>query len=155
MSKGPGKIDRIIAAAFAAEPNNAFTMDELLRRVYPGIETFEKKHRVAVIRAAKKRRDLDWSYRDTQGHVLVFYLADNFKSFAMMQMKTLSCLKYNLPSDDELRAKLKTPEYRQYTAKGGIWSVFFEIAKAERRGDHKTAAKYQAKLDRIRERLLA
>jgi hypothetical protein len=59
MSKGPGRVERIIEAVFAAEPDNAFTIEDLCDRVYPG-EPIEKKHRVSVLRAAKqvaKRRD--------------------------------------------------------------------------------------------------
>jgi hypothetical protein len=56
MSRGPGKIDRIIAALFAAEPDNAFMLHELLGHVYPDVEYYEKKHRVAVLRAAKRHR---------------------------------------------------------------------------------------------------
>ena len=58
MSRGPGRIERAIASAFAAEPDNAFTIGDLCIRVYPeiarGFALPEKKHRVAVLRAAKK-----------------------------------------------------------------------------------------------------
>ena len=60
MSRGPGRIERAIAAILDGEPNNAFTTEDLCERVYPGVNRVEKKHRVAVLRAANKlvkRRD--------------------------------------------------------------------------------------------------
>jgi hypothetical protein len=59
MSKGPGRIERAIAAALDAEPDGAFTTDDLCDRVYRGVNRIEKKHRVAELRAASnlmKRR---------------------------------------------------------------------------------------------------
>jgi hypothetical protein len=61
MCKGPGRIERAIAAALDAEPDGAFTTDDLCDRVYRGVNRIEKKHRVAVLRAASnlmKRRDI-------------------------------------------------------------------------------------------------
>jgi hypothetical protein len=52
MSKGAGRVERAIAGVFEAEPDNAFTVEDLCDRAYPG-ELVEKKHRVAVLRAAK------------------------------------------------------------------------------------------------------
>ena len=60
MSKGPGRIERTIAAILDSEADNAFTTEDLCERVYPGVNRAEKKHRVAVLRAANrlvKRRD--------------------------------------------------------------------------------------------------
>jgi hypothetical protein len=55
MSKGPGRIERAIEAAFAADPDNAFTTEELCERAYfPAVNLIEKKHRVAVVRAGKR-----------------------------------------------------------------------------------------------------
>ena len=67
MSRGPGRVERAIEAALDAEPDNAFTVEELCRRVYP--ETAhrapEKKHRVSKCsRAAqnicKRRSNVEW-----------------------------------------------------------------------------------------------
>jgi hypothetical protein len=59
MSKGPGRIERALAAIFDGEPGNAFMTEELCEMIYPGCR-IEKKHRVAVMRAVAKlakRRD--------------------------------------------------------------------------------------------------
>jgi hypothetical protein len=54
MSKGAGRVERVIAAAFAnAAPMEVLTTEGLARLVY-GVEQVEKKHRVAVLRAVKK-----------------------------------------------------------------------------------------------------
>jgi hypothetical protein len=54
VNRGPGRVGRMIAAAFRDHPENSYTTTELAALVY-GIEPYEaeKKHRVAVIRAAK------------------------------------------------------------------------------------------------------
>lgn|SRR4051794_27528183 len=72
MSRGPGRIERAIEAAFQANPHRAYTGEELVRLAYPDAYSGEacdhsvawasvtgapepgvaKKHRVAVYRAA-------------------------------------------------------------------------------------------------------
>jgi hypothetical protein len=53
MSRGPGRIGRLIAEAFdTAERGKRFTTEALCRLAYPGIDRVENKHRVAVLRAA-------------------------------------------------------------------------------------------------------
>jgi hypothetical protein len=54
MSRGPGRVDRAIDAIFAAEPDNAFTTDDLAQRVYR-VNQPSKTHRVAILRSAKRR----------------------------------------------------------------------------------------------------
>jgi hypothetical protein len=54
MSRGPGHVERTITGVFAAEPNRKFTALELARHVYGENTLIEKKHRVAVTRAANK-----------------------------------------------------------------------------------------------------
>jgi hypothetical protein len=52
MSRGPGRIQRAITAAFERDPKRSFTTDELVELAYPGVRRIETKHRVAVLRAA-------------------------------------------------------------------------------------------------------
>ena len=54
MGSGPGRIERAIEAALAAEPDNAFNTEDLCDRAYPGVNRVNKKHRVAVLRALKR-----------------------------------------------------------------------------------------------------
>ena len=53
MSRGPGRIEQAIATAFERHPQRSFTTDELVAIAYPGVRRIAKKHRVAVLRAAK------------------------------------------------------------------------------------------------------
>ena len=53
MSRGPGKVQRAIEAAFAATPDAIFVVEELVAVAYPGIDQIERKHRGAVLRAVK------------------------------------------------------------------------------------------------------
>jgi hypothetical protein len=62
MSRGPACIQRAIETLFAAEPSRTFSTDELVKVVYRGVNRVEKKHRVAVLRAADKvAKRLHWA----------------------------------------------------------------------------------------------
>jgi hypothetical protein len=54
MSRGPGRIERAIEALFASQPGRTFSTEELVEAAYRGVNRTEKKHRVAVLRAAKR-----------------------------------------------------------------------------------------------------
>jgi hypothetical protein len=144
MSRGAGRIEREIRAAFAADPDNAFTTDELVWIAFPGVFPIEKKHRVSVLRAAKKlvaRGDgLDFERRWGQGGELVFFNRYNVMSYGM------SCLKPNrYHCDDELRARLK-PGGRDHdaVAEGGAWWKRVRRWIAERDGDSELVAQMKA-----------
>lgn len=53
MSRGPGHVQRTVAAAFEAEPKGRFTTRQLAALAYPG-ETIERRHLNAVTRAIAK-----------------------------------------------------------------------------------------------------
>jgi hypothetical protein len=86
MSRGPGRVERAIRALFDAHPDEAFVTDELCEHCYPGV-TIEKKHRVAVLRAAWNvlKHDPNWAARSdwSQGLRDVFYNRDSVASSAM------------------------------------------------------------------------
>lgn len=78
MSRGPGRIERAIRELFDAHPDLAFVTDELVEHCYPeAVGAIERKHQVAVLRAAKNaiKDDLDWDWRiaESQGGPVVFY----------------------------------------------------------------------------------
>jgi hypothetical protein len=52
MSRGPGRIERAVEALFTSQPHMTYSTDELVEAVYRGVNRVEKKHRVAVLRAA-------------------------------------------------------------------------------------------------------
>ena len=103
MSRGPGRIERAIVAILDAEPDNAFTTEDLCDRVYSGVNRVEKKHRVAVLRAANKlvkRRDNTGCQRcGNLGGTRVYFNVDNVMSYAM------ACLK----ADNEPLPKQRRP----------------------------------------------
>jgi len=60
MSRGPGRLERAIADAFARWPSATFTFEDLGPICYPGLNRVEKKHRVAITRAADRVADRMW-----------------------------------------------------------------------------------------------
>jgi hypothetical protein len=54
MSRGRGRIEQVVEALFTSKPSETFSTDELVEAVYRGVNRIEKKHRVAVLRAADK-----------------------------------------------------------------------------------------------------
>jgi len=54
MSRGPGRIERTIRELFDTSPESAFSTAELVEHCYPGLDKIERKHQVAVLRAARK-----------------------------------------------------------------------------------------------------
>jgi hypothetical protein len=62
MSRGPGHVERAIKAAFDAEPTRVFTTEYLCEQVYSHATKIEKKHRVSLVRAAKRvvQREQNW-----------------------------------------------------------------------------------------------
>src|SRR5215472_10864113 len=69
MSRGPGRIERAIKAAFDAEPARMFTTEYLCTHVYAGATKIEKKHRVSLIRAAKRVLQREHNWRMTRTHM--------------------------------------------------------------------------------------
>lgn len=69
MSRGPGRIERAIKAAFDAEPTRVFTTEYLCTHIYAGATKIEKKHRVSLIRAAKRVLQREHNWRMTRTHL--------------------------------------------------------------------------------------
>jgi len=92
MSKGPGRVSRAVETALEAEPDSAFTVEDLCDRVYRGINQVEKKHRVSVLRAAKaivaRRPELVWMKSEGLGGTLVVFNRYQVLSYAMARLKT-------------------------------------------------------------------
>lgn len=164
MSRGPGRIERAIRAAYAAEPDNAFTTDDLCDRIFAGVNRIEKKHRVSVIRALKavaaSDREMEFFRSEAQGGPLVLFNCCNVMSYAMARIKADSLENYRPtarrargwwdaremwvlpPAEQEacLRALLM-PGGKQHhlVTTGGAWWEHTELARAKRRGDHERA----------------
>jgi hypothetical protein len=120
MGKGLGHVGRAIEAVLNAEPDNAFTVEDLCDRVYPGVNRIEKKHRVSIIRAtktvAKSRANLKWMRSTHLGGRLVLYTADNVISYATARHKgdflenyrnnDPRCMPWRIKTEQQLRALL-------------------------------------------------
>src|SRR5205807_9024028 len=90
MSKGPGRIQRTIDAIFKDNPDSAFTVEELCSGVY-GYGKREKRHRVAVIRAAKavakNLPDIVVWNAEWRGGTLIFFNHRSIMSYAIARLK--------------------------------------------------------------------
>jgi hypothetical protein len=107
MSRGPGYVQRAITAYFQAEPDNAFLLSELCERIYPRINRIEKKHRVAVARAAKLIPALAVMKRETLGCELVFYDPLSVMSYAMARLKADAFLRGDYRNNDPRKAQIR------------------------------------------------
>src|SRR6266852_4197424 len=87
MGKSPGHVERSIDLAFAADAGAAFSVDELCRRIYRGIDRVEKKHRVAVLRAAKARAHLAFLSSHLSGGALIFFILGSVTSYGLARLK--------------------------------------------------------------------
>jgi hypothetical protein len=165
MSKGPGRIQRTIKELFEAELDNAFTTTELCERVY-GVKETDKRHRIAVIRAAKKIPGLDYLVGENLGKQLVFYDPLNLMSYATARLKVdfsenyrnadPRCPPHGINTEADLRAKLGNDErYRKLISEGGSWWLHTEISRANARGYPERAAQLQAQADENSEATLS
>ena len=90
MSRGPGKIERAIEAAFADTPDDIFMVEDLVALAYPGVNRIEKKHRVAVLRAAAKvcgRTDWRQIYSSRPGGGSVFVNMRSLRSYGLGEVR--------------------------------------------------------------------
>jgi hypothetical protein len=163
MGKGLGHVGRAIEAVLIAEPDNAFTVDDLCDRVFPGINRIEKKHRVSIIRAAKtvaKHRANLKSWRSEQlGGTMIFRTADNVMSYGMARLKSdflhnyrstdPRCMPSRITIEEQLRARLvEGGKDHRLMVPGGAWWDHVELWKAEQEGDSKTVANLKKKGER-------
>jgi hypothetical protein len=151
MSKGPGRVELAIEQAFADEPDNAFSVKDLCRWVYPR-RAVEKKHRVAILRAIKGRPNTACCHTDMNfgGHrvgTAFFYTPDNVKSYAMARLKAdqFSENETDLHFCAQLR---KGGSSHHLIVPGGPWHRHTEIFKAKRDGNIKLLKTLNAEQDR-------
>jgi hypothetical protein len=137
MGKGPGRVQREIVAAFAADPDNGFTINELCCLIYPDSEYIEKKHTVAILKAAKSLAkrwpDFGWERSERRGRGMVFFNAANMMSWAMARLKGDYIYIYD---EEFFRASLLPGgENHRYIVEGGAWRRHRDMWIARRDGD--------------------
>jgi hypothetical protein len=142
MSRGPGKVERVIEALFADEPSRTFSTDELVAAVYRSVNRVEKKHRVAVLRAADKvATRLHWDKWQCERWGQGGY-GPSVAGRGALYVNTLDLRSYalgRLRVDDsnagtsvtELAAMLRRGEHAQWIAPGGSWWLHVQQAKAD------------------------
>jgi hypothetical protein len=128
VSRGPGRIERAIAAIFAAEPDNALTVPELALGVYPKAKhgPYGKQHEVAILRAvkslARNGATIDIWRRKARGcksNPVFIYNFASVISYATARLKEGIGKRL---SDAEINEMLSEGgEYHRLVIKGGAW----------------------------------
>ncbi len=142
MSRGPGRIEQAIEAAFTVEPDNAFTVDDLIERAFSGVHRVEKKHRVSVIRAAKKvaGRMEDYCWDGYAGGQLVFFNHASVASYAMARLKDNMNHWNDIRTEEECRAMLAPGgKHHDRILPGGFDCCIVERYLARKCGDNEKA----------------
>jgi hypothetical protein len=114
-------IERTIKTAFTTKPDGAFTTEELCNLVY-GLEWPERKHRAAVIPAAKKvceqLETWDWFRSGFSTCGLVFWNRISLVSTAISNLKNID----QYDSEKKLKAAIAPGgDYHDRVVKGGDW----------------------------------
>jgi hypothetical protein len=146
MSRGPGRIERAIEAAFVARPGDYFTVAALTIIAYPGLNEPQKKHRVLIIRAADKVAARLWwkgEASERLGGQIVYYNLLDVRSYTLGKLQ--ASFLHNDLSDIALEALIEPPgeENRYYGSSsrwewmqpGGAWWMHVEINRARKAGD--------------------
>ena len=148
MSRGPGVIERAVEATFAGHPSSTFTVEELAALAYPGVNRVEKKHRVAVIRAADKvGRRMGWigQRAERPGGTVIYSNLYDVRSYSLGRLRRDFLT--NWRGSDYPEKVLDDPTVcpRDYESAqlGGAWWLHVEINKAvrDRRGDDEAEAR--------------
>lgn len=148
MSRGPGKIMQAILATLEGDRDNAFTVEELCQRAYPGVNRIEKKHRVAVIRGIRNVVSATPSFAiggaRQRGSTLILYRADHLQSYAMFRLKA----HFPKLAEAQLKARIEPggPD-RGLIEAGGVWQREVLINIAVRDGDTETAQRVDGELN--------
>lgn len=154
MSRGPGAIERAIETTFKQNPSGTFTVEELARIAYPGLDRVEKKHRVAVSRAANRAAArCQWRCwrSDRPGRHFVYLNPFDLRSYVVGR---LHCDEVEgTRAVEEIERRLDDPSHRRsrwaWAQPGGVWWLHAEINKARRDGRRGDEAALQLSLDAL------
>ena len=156
MSRGPGRIERVIADIFTANPSMTYAVDDLAAFAYPGLNRVEKKHRVAVVRAADNvMRRLRWTCQQMElpGHPLLYFNPLDHRSYVVGRMR-VSWNSWNFShaeiadaSDNPNIDRAGAEHWRREAEPGSAFWTHVEINCAEHAGDHQRASALRAELN--------
>jgi hypothetical protein len=158
MRRGPGRLERAIRALFDAHPDEAFVTNEIATHCYPEAKTIERKHQVAVLRAARKvvEDDPDWWWwvSESHGATSVFVNQANVRSRAMGHVlagigviyrsekrarRTQNAQRWTISTPDVMdREALLRRLEREMAERGELHERRAQRHRAERDGDAKT-----------------
>jgi len=156
LSGGPGRIERAISAAFAANPSMTFTVDDLAAIAYPGLDRIEKKHRVAVARAARKLAPSawwGWRWMEQPGHRAVYFNLLDHRSYVIGRMRTsynlfnFSHAEISQAIDDPNIDRSGAERWRKEAQPGSAYWTHVEINRTAHAGDHERANKLRDELN--------
>jgi len=147
MSRGPGRIEQTIERAFTESPSATFSTDDLISLAYPGVE-IEKKHRVAVLRAADRiAARLHWEkwqcerwfwgngwpnsrQGSLKGRGAVYMNPADVWSYAQAKLRT-HCSD-GAQTQEQWDAKLgQGGDLHKHVVPGGVWWAWAEQKKAK------------------------
>ena len=148
MSRGAGKVEQAIEAAFSME-GVCYKTDELCKLVYPDT-TIERKHRVSVMRAAKKvceRTDWEMWEAATRGKPSVFVNPCDLLSYAAGRDLSESSWRFNrITSADAKKEYSVGGKNHRLVEEGGSYYRFVQMNIAERDGDVQTYEKLEKEM---------
>jgi hypothetical protein len=147
MSRGPGRLERLIADTLAGNPGSMFSIEALSRIAYPDARETTRSHCVAIRRAvAHSVKTLGW--RSMRGGSLEFYNPFNARSAALATMRA-TWKRFSRCPIAEVEAALDDPKrsFRKLIAPGGPVWLDVEIASANRDGEITRVEALQQKRD--------
>jgi hypothetical protein len=162
MSKGPGRVERIIEEAFKGNPDGYFTVKDLCRLAFACWSRPSKSQRVAVLRAAKNvAARLYWVrfYTSERGSEVVYANGLSLRSYGLgrvcAQVGANGCgsdIQGKLLRGRELIFYQLNNDYAKGKMKpGGEWWLDVERNKALASGDEAHAAELGDKLQKMRD----
>ena len=150
MSRGAGRVEQAIFAAFSVV-GTSYTVEDLFKYAYPDAAQLERKHRVAIKRAATNAcLKTGWTTcrRDNRGGGYIYYDPCDVISYASARLKGRELRyqsqdkwirRFNPTTDEEISSKLEVGgENYALVVEGGTWWKYARMARAKRDGDDAT-----------------
>ena len=149
-----GKVESQVRAILAAEPDNAFTVEDLCELVYGSSP--EKRHRVSMLRAIKWISAAEPRYEtfraSKQGGEYVIYDCTNAHAYGMARLKQDGLENYRrkgygmrgsydwgkrsrVESETKLREQIRS-RHAEAISEGGVWWRFARMEWLKRSGEN-------------------
>ena len=159
MSRGAGRVEQAIFAAFSVV-GTSYTVEDLFKDAYPDSPQLERKHRVAIKRAASnaclKTGWTTWR-RYNRGGGYIYYDPCDVISYASARLKGTDyryqsqdkwIRRFNPTTDEEITSQLEVGgKSYDLVVEGGTWWTHARMAQAKRDGDDATYSYLKAEND--------